>query len=210
MILGLVRVQVQLPSHHKFPFSESSVQLRIKKVTILLEFAEFINICIVRYLPRFPILPSIPSDYSLSPWNIAMAMKFLLTAFLPFYNCFGYPGEAASSSHPGLSAYGLSRNTTLIPLDTLGPVLEDGPTQMDGCSGYRRHYIKRELSNNKYEMACQMSRCYMNSGGYTVTYIWTEYINIEEGELCRSKRGKELLDDYLFRKSNWWWTTFPV
>lgn len=45
-----------------------------------------------------------------------------------------------------------------------------------------------------------MSRCYFNSGGDTATFNWTEYIIIEEGELCRSKRGKELLDDYLLRK----------
>ncbi|BCR83539.1 uncharacterized protein ACHE_10941A [Aspergillus chevalieri] len=113
-----------------------------------------------------------------------MAISFFLTVFSPFYNCFGYTGEASNSSNP----------------DALAPVFEDGPTQIDGCSGYRRHYIKGKLPNNKYQVACQMSQCYFNSGGDTATLNWIEYIIIGEGELCRSKRGKELLDDYLLCK----------
>lgn len=192
-------------------FSGISAQLRFRIVPILPEFAGFIDICTAHYFPCFPVSLRMPSDYSLChPLKHSYGSELLLTAFMPFYNCFGYAGQAATSSHPGSSAYELSRNITLIPLDALAPVLKDGPTQIDGCSGYRRHYIKEELPNDKYKVACQMRRCYINSGGDTVTCNWMEYFDIEEGELCRSKHGKELLDDYLLRKGYWWRIAFPV
>lgn len=128
VLLGQARVQTQPPSHHRYP----SVEARCDCVPGIRPFIWSLKVWLiyiyVRYLLRFQHCAiHVFRLLSVVLWSIAMAISFFLTAFSPFYDCFGYTGEASNSSNPGLSAYGLSRNITLIPIRCFGTCIRRWP-----------------------------------------------------------------------------------
>lgn len=82
ILLGLARVQVQLSSFI------NPLQQKFKAIAYqesILEIAGFINILTVHYLPRFPVLPCMPSDYPLH-----RPLKHSYGNELPSHNLFAF------------------------------------------------------------------------------------------------------------------------
>ncbi|KAE8133852.1 hypothetical protein BDV38DRAFT_257238 [Aspergillus pseudotamarii] len=106
-------------------------------------------------------------------------MHPLLASILPYFGCLGWQRKATNAASQ----------------DPLCSILHDGKYRINGCPGFRRHYIKRQVGDS-YKIVRQVSMCDFNEGGQTFTTFWTETFNIEERKLRKSERGRELLEDY--------------